>query len=177
MWQAMGKLWFTFLHLPSHRLERPTSTKGSVSTKRLHLRRDGMEVPAWAAQVSLLMTSCRRDVLLDPLKTLVSPLTSPLIKGDLRLSSLPGYDFIFLFNEDKNYDHKCQEQDISASNLQAVHKVPAILWQSESFLHGDRGRHGNSSVWLQALSSGAELRTQPVLFRWETPSSCEEMGT
>lgn len=69
------------------------------------------------------------------------------------MSFLPGYDFVFLFNEDENYEHKCQEQGIFAPDLQTVYKV---LGQSESFLHGDRRCHGAplARSWPSAQGHG-----------------------
>lgn len=66
-------------------------------------------------------------------------------KEYLCLHPSPRYDFIFLFNEDKNHHHKSQEKSIFAPHSQAVQKVPAVLGQNKSFLHGEEWGRGYSA--------------------------------
>ena len=93
------------------------------------------------------------------------PHPSHLDKEDLCLHPSPWYDFIFLFNEDKNHHHKSQEKGIFAPHSQAVQKMSAVLGQRQSFLHGAGWGRGHSA---QGHHSG-----RGSSFPWGTPGPVE----
>lgn len=97
---------------------------------------------AWG-QEGLASTGCR--VASAGQGGLQPPPPTPLDKEDLCLHPSPRYDFIFLFDKDKNHHHKSQEKGIFAPHPQTVQKVAAVLGQSKSFLHGEGWGRGHSA--------------------------------